>query len=397
MHFPFWTSFNKQMKQIKQIKTTERREALPTQGAHKIQQKRGIKRQTAFASVICAMGVLAGCGVSLSRYQNQFLDVFDTVSTIIGYSKNEDSFQKTYSDAHDLLLDCHRLYDIYNDYDGINNLKTVNDNAGIAPVKVDQKIIDLVKFGKEVYEITDGKVNIAGGSVLSVWHDKREAGISDPEHAELPKDEDLKQAAEHTDINNIIIDEANSTIYLSDPDMSLDVGGIAKGYSAELAAKQIISEGNKSFCVNLGGNVRTIGTRADGKKWVIPIENPDYRDGDTNAEQYAVVTNLDGKSLVTSGDYERYYTVNGVRYSHLIDPDTLYPGTYHRSVSILTSDSGLADALSTGLFLMSVEDGKACLSNLNADRPQDDQIEACWIDADGTMTYTDGFKDYIEK
>ena len=144
-------------------------------------------------------------------------------------------------------------------------------------------------------------------------------------------------------------------------------------------------------------NVRTIGTRADGKKWVIPIENPDYRDGDTNAEQYAVVTNLDGKSLVTSGDYERYYTVNGVRYSHLIDPDTLYPGTYHRSVSILTSDSGLADALSTGLFLMSVEDGKACLSKLNADRPQEDQIEACWIDADGTMTYTDGFKDYIEK
>ena len=358
-------------------------------------------------ALLCAGLTLAcslpGCSraTKLERYNKQFLDVFDTVSMEIGFEKSEADFQKCYDSSHAQLLKEHRLYDIYNDYEGINNLKTVNDNAGIQPVKVDPDLLSLIKWGKEVYALTDGKVNIAYGAVLRLWHDKRDAGIEDPTHAELPDQAALEEAAKHTNIEDVIIDDAAGTIYLKDPEMSLDVGGIGKGYATENAARLIKNEGSENFLLNLGGNVRAIGIKGDGSKWVCPVESPEYRDSQTG-DQYAITCYLDGRSLVTSGDYERYYIVDGQRYHHIIDPDTLYPAKYHRSVSILTEDSGLADALSTALFMMPVEDGKALIqsiregsSPLGADFRVED-LEAMWIDADGHQEYTDGFLNYTK-
>ena len=350
------------------------------------------------------VGMLEGCSRSVTpeRYSKQFLDVFDTVSMEIGFEKSEADFMKCYDASHAQLLKEHQLYDIYNSYEGMNNLKTVNDQAGIQPVAVDKDLLDLIKWGKEVYTLTDGKVNIAYGAVLKLWHEKREAGMGDPEHAELPDPEALEEAAKHTSIDDVIIDEAAGTLYLRDPEMSLDVGGIGKGYATERAAQLVKEEGAASFLLNLGGNVRAIGTKGDGSKWVCPVENPDYRDTQTGA-QYAVTCYLEDRSLVTSGDYERYYTVNGQRYHHIIDPDTLYPATYHRSVSILTEDSGLADALSTALFMMSVEDGKKLITALHEGTSplgpdqKVEKLEAMWIDADGHQEYTDGFLDYTKE
>ena len=335
------------------------------------------------------------------RFTAQFLDVFDTISMEIGYEANEETFKERYNASHELLLKEHQLFDIYNDYDGINNLKTVNDNAGIQPVKVDEKLIELIKWGKDIYSLTDGKVNIAYGAVLRLWHEKREIGMADPEKGELPDEEALKEAAKHTDINDIIIDEAAGTIYLQDPEMSLDVGGIAKGYATEDAARLIESAGSDSFMLNLGGNLRAIGLKDNKEKWVCPVENPTYRDSQTG-DQYSAMTYLDGMSLVTSGDYERYYVVDGKRYHHIIDPETLYPATYHRSVTILTHDSALADALSTALFSMSIEDGKKLIQSVSdgssvlgkSDRVG--RVEVMWISEDGTKTFTDGFEDFTK-
>ena len=222
-------------------------------------------------ALLCAGLTLAcslpGCSraTKLERYNKQFLDVFDTVSMEIGFEKSEADFQKCYESSHAQLLKEHRLYDIYNDYEGINNLKTVNDNAGIQPVKVDPDLLSLIKWGKEVYTLTDGKVNIAYGAVLRLWHDKREAGIEDPTHAELPDPAALEEAAKHTNIEDVIIDDAAGTIYLKDPEMSLDVGGIGKGYATENAAKLIQNEGSENFLLNLGGNVRAIGIKGDAR------------------------------------------------------------------------------------------------------------------------------------
>ncbi len=345
---------------------------------------------------LTALSLLTGCGnqKSVSRYQDSFLDVFDTASMLIGYAESEETFDAQATLVHDELLKCHRLFDIYNDYEGINNLKTVNDAAGQHPVTVDAEIMELLKFGQEVYDLTDGKVNIASGSLLSVWHDAREAGIADPSAAVLPSAEALQEAAEHMDIRDMVLDEENSTVYLADPEMRLDVGGIAKGFAVEKAAELVQTSGAEQFLLNIGGNVRALGTKGDGSSWVCPVENPEYADTG-KGEAYAVVTALQDRSLVTSGDYERYYTVDGKRYHHIIDPETLYPAEYHRSVTILTRDSALADALSTGLFLMSEADGRALLEKLNGER--DEKVEAMWIDQDGGIRYTEGFADYIQK
>ncbi len=346
---------------------------------------------------LTALALLTGCGnsKSLSRYQTSFLDVFDTASMLIGYAESEAIFDAQAAQVHEELLECHQLFDIYNDYEGINNLKTVNDAAGQHPGSVDAKIIELLKFGQEVYDLTDGKVNIASGALLSVWHDAREAGIADPSAAQLPSEEALQEAAKHMNIQDMILDEENNTVYLADPEMRLDVGGIAKGFAVEKAAELVQASGAEQFLLNIGGNVRALGTKGDGSGWVCPVENPEYADTG-KGEEYAVVTALQDCSLVTSGDYERYYTVEGKRYHHIIDPETLYPADYHRSVTILTRDSALADALSTGLFLMSEEEGRTLLEKLNREK-SDADVAAMWIDANGEISYTDGFADNLQK
>ncbi len=344
-----------------------------------------LKKFTAVVLTIILMLNLTACVSAKDekqRFEAQFLEVFDTMTTIIGYSNSKDEFTKQANSIHDNLLEYHQLYDIYNDYEGINNIKTINDQAGIAPVKVDQRIIDLLLFAREAYKMTNGQMNVALGAVLKIWHEHREAGIEDPEQATLPDMEQLKAALKHTDIDQVIIDEKNSTVYLQDPEMSLDVGGIAKGYATEQVARIAEKNGFTSGLISVGGNVRSIGTKADGSAWKVGIQNP----FDQNGQDISKV-NLTDASLVTSGVYERYYTVNGKNYHHIIDPDTLYPAEYFSSVSILCTDSGKADALSK-IFNMPFEEGFALVESMP-------DVEALWVFPDGSVKMSSHFKDSI--
>ena len=335
---------------------------------------------------------LSACG-KRERYQDQFTDVFNTASMVIGYEESEEAFQKKAEQIHESLLHYHRLFDVYTDYPGVENLKKVNEEAGKAPVKVDPDIMALLKFGKEMDVQTNGKVNIAYGAVLSLWHDKREEGIANPEKASLPEEKDLEEAAKHCNIEDLILDEEKMTVYFRDPDLRLDVGGIAKGWAVERVAELLEKEGAKSYLLNIGGNLRAIGKKGDGTKWICPVQNPFYIDGEED-NPYAVSGEIEEVSLVTSGDYERYFTVDGVRYAHIVDPETRYPANRHRSVTILTKDSALADTLSTALFILSVEDGKSLLEKI---RKEDSlEIDAMWVEPDHSMAYTEHFLNRID-
>ena len=329
------------------------------------------------AVVLCAF--LCGCAAPAGeeggqkRYEASFLTLFDTVTTMVGYADSQETFTAQAQQIHDELLEYHQLYDIYNDYDGMNNLKTVNDNAGIAPVEVDARILDMLEFSRELYEETGGRVNVAMGGVLSLWHDAREAGIEDPANAYLPDQDALEEAARHADWSNVVIDEEAGTVYLADPDMSLDVGAIAKGYAVE----RVCETAPAGMLISVGGNVRATGPKPDGSPWVVGIENPDGGD-------FLHTLYVEDSSVVTSGDYQRYYLVDGQRYHHIIDPDTLYPATRWRSVSILCADSGIADSLSTALFTLSQEDGQKLLDAFDA--------EALWMTQDGELLYSPGFQ-----
>ncbi len=320
--------------------------------------------------------LLSGCTQERQVYQTVFLDVFDTVTTLRGYDISEEAFQAHAQQVHQMLTYYHRLFDIYTDYPG--GLKQINDNAGLSPIKVEQPVIALLNDCKRDYVLTDGRVNVAMGSVLSLWHDAREAGLADPAHAALPDGDALQEAARHISFDTVIIDETAGTVYLSDRFQRLDVGAVAKGWSAQ----QVIQQLPEGYMLNVGGNVCTRGSKPDGSSWNIAVQSPEADRGNL------CVVKLAGQSLVTSGDYQRSYTVDGRRYHHIIDPDTLTPGTYWRSVSVLAQDSGLADCLSTALFLLPLEQGEALAAQL--------QVEVMWVDTALHVIQTAGFQQALK-
>ncbi|NLO08510.1 MAG: FAD:protein FMN transferase [Clostridiales bacterium] len=344
-------------------------------------------KKTAFTLlIIIVLLSTSSCNRALQRYQASFLFLFNTITEIVAYTKNEDEFNELANFIKDELEIYHQLYDKYNSYEGINNIKTINDNAGKEPIKVDKKIIDLLLYSKDAYELSYGRVNIGMGSVLEIWHDYREQGIDDPLNATLPSMELLEEANEHTNLDMLIIDEEASTVLLLDSDMRLDVGAIAKGYATERVAQAATLKGYTDFLLSVGGNVRAAGGKGKEKEpWNVGIQNPDKE-----AEKHSLFTlALNDLSLVASGDYERYYTVDGKVYHHIIDPDTLMPAEYFTAVSIICEDSGLADVLSTAIYNMPYDKGLALIESIG-------DTEALWIFHDGSMKYSDGFEDLLK-
>ena len=217
-----------------------------------------MRRCIAIGLALCLL--LTGCalpGKGKQQYQATYLDVFDTVTVISAVMDREESFRQQAEEIHGLLLRYHQLFDVYNDYPGLNNLKTVNDHAGIGPVQVDGEIIRLLKDCKDYYELTDHAVNAAMGSVLRLWHEARAAGLDDLEHAVLPDAAALQKAAAHTDWAAVEMNEKAGTVYITDPELRLDVGAVAKGWSAQRAA-EAAPEG---FLISVGGNVCATGPR----------------------------------------------------------------------------------------------------------------------------------------
>lgn len=315
----------------------------------------------------------------LTRYQASFLELFDTVTTVVGYAESEEEFRAVAEELKAGLEEYHRLYDIYDEYEGINNVKTINDAAGQGPVEVDERIIDLLLFCREMYDATGGKLDVAMGGVLKLWHDAREAGEFS-EDGELPDQAALEAAAENCDFDAVVIDAEAGTVEITDPETRLDVGAVAKGYATEQVCKGL----PEGYLVSVGGNVRATGPKPDGTPWVVGVQDPD---GGT--EDYLHTLYASGGSVVTSGDYQRYYYVDGVKYHHIIDPDTLFPADRWRSVTIVCEDSGLADALSTSLFTMTQAEGQALLDEFGA--------EAMWVAADGEVLYSPGFAELIKE
>ncbi len=330
--------------------------------------------------LMLALCLLTGCAAPGKQiYEATYLDLFDTVTTVKGAAESQAAFSQMAQAVHADLLYYHQLFDIYREYDGIYNLKTVNDQAGIAPVPVDSAIIQLLTDCRRYFNLTGGRVNAAMGSVLQLWHSARSAGLEDPENAVLPDMEALKEAAAHSDFGSIVIDEAAGTVFITDPGTQLDVGAIAKGW----AVQRVAQSAPAGLLISVGGNVCATGPKAEDTPWVIGIQDP------SDTTRFLHTLNISRGSVVTSGDYQRTYTVDGKPYHHIIDPGTLMPATAWRSVTVICDDSGLADALSTALFLCDRRSGQALLDRCGA--------EALWVDSQGNCFYSPGFEKYICK
>ena len=334
---------------------------------------------------------LSGCGISAlpaetgakgkpEKYSGYMFDAFDTTITVTAFCESQEEFDGYMDAAKGEFLRYHQLFDIYHTYPEMNNLKSVNDAAGKEAVAVDEDILALLTLGQEMYERTDGCVNIAMGSVLRLWHDIREYNTAFPDDKRLPEREDLLAAAEHCAIEDMVLDSAAGTVFLRDEKMSLDVGALAKGFATERVTERLASLGCEHFAVNAGGNVRVYGGKPGDLDWVVAVTDPAPAGGETSLGNVS----LPDGSVVTSGSYQRFFEYEGRSYHHIVDGTTLRPENRYLSVTVVTEDSGYADGLSTALFNMDWEEGSAFASALEG-------VEVLWVLPDGELRSTDGF------
>ena len=296
-----------------------------------------------------------------------------------GYADSQAEWDAQMEALHADLLHYHRLFDIYHPYDGMVNLYDVNAGAAEGPVPLEDDLFDFFQwYTGEIQPEAGDTVNIAAGAVLKLWHDARESD------APAPPDPDLLEAArDHIDIADLQLDSAEQTVFFADPALRLDVGAVAKGYAVELAAQAAEERGLESALLNIGGNLRAIGEKANGEgAWNIGVENP-WGSEPAYIQTLALPA---GYSLVVSGDYQRYFEYEGERYAHLIDLTTGYPARYCSSVAVLTApgQGGTGDALSTALFCLPEEAGRRLLESREG-------FAALWMYPDGTTAATDGW------
>lgn len=342
--------------------------------------------------------ILSICGCSSTKNINEkekkeyklrqsfYTDTFDTFCAFYAFTNTEEEFNTLSNEIHNMLIEYHKFFDIYNEYDGISNIRTINNNAGISPVKVDKKIIDLLKYCQSMTKKTNNYVDCTYGRVMSIWHQYIDLATQEEDPIiSVPNNNDIQKALQKHGWDTVQIDEKNSTVYITDSMVSLNVGSIAKGYAAQRIADYLKEKNLKYTAINLGGNVTTIDGKGSNKDfWKVGVVNPEKYE----EEEYLLTLNIKAKSVATSGDYERFYIADDNRYCHIIDLKTGFPANSIRAVTVITDDAGYADALSTALFIMPINEGKKYVESLN-------NVEAIWILKDGKTIQSSSFENYI--
>ena len=334
-----------------------------------------------FALTLCFLVLIAAFYFALTNrsassgtHQQTLTDVgFDTFVT---YSQggSEAEFNENIAFIRERFLYYNQLFDRYQDYDGVNNLKTINDAAGDHGVIVDDALIDCLRTAR-TFTSYSPHFDASQGTLLEVWHEYREKGIAQNEageDGELPDERTLQEAYNPQSWDAIEIDEQNNEVTITDPDVSIDLGGIAKGYAVEQVKRELEERGVNGAILNAGGNVVTIGSKSDGSAWRVGVQMP----ADLSDSTLAVLELNGSHAIVTSGDYQRYYEADGERYAHIIDPLTLYPPRYCRAVTVVCDDSTMADCISTTLFTLSYEGG---LQYLDVLEEQGIHAQALWV------------------
>lgn len=356
-------------------------------------------------SIGLLLGSQFGCGKDelttekdLESFTRTYVDYFDTVTTITLFAEDETDANRYYELVEEDLEKYHQLYNTYESYPGINNVRTINENAGKQPVQVDPAIIDLMEQCLTANKRTKGAVNMAIGPVTVLWHDAREAGLENPDSAAIPEAQALQAANRFTDIQRVEVDREAGTVYLPLSEMRLDVGSGSKGLAGEKIARHLEAEGVQSAMISLGGNVRVIGGKGkEAKNWAVGIQNPDtsgiygaHHSSEQGAQSDLLyVLEVKDKAVVTSGIYQRGFYVGDRYYHHIIDPITLAPSTRYDSVTVVCNDSGLADSLTTALFNSTVDEGKAIIEEIP-------DVEVLWVKGEEHWT-TDGFLQFVRK
>jgi thiamine biosynthesis lipoprotein len=255
-----------------------------------------------------------------------------------------------------------------------SEIAAINRNAGVGPVKVSPVTLDVIDRSIYISEKTGGAFDPTIGPLMRLW-DFREK--------KRPGQDEIRRNLGLVDYREMKIDKAASAAFLGRKGMSFDTGGIAKGYAADKAVEVLKKEGIKAGLVSIAGDIRAFGLKPDGEPWRIGIRDPRGGRSDVMA-----TLQLTDEAVSTSGDYERFFIEDGVRYHHLLDPKTGQPARGCRSVTVLAKEAVLTDGLSTGVFVMGPEKGMKLLEEMG--------LDAVIVDAEGGIRLSRGLKDRLE-
>lgn len=327
------------------------------------------------------------------KQEIEFYDTFDTVVHIAIYTDDDSFAKENLVYAKERYEELHKLFDNYKTYPDLVNVKTINDNAGIKPVTVNDTLFQLIKSSIDDYNNISHNTNIALGPVTKLWNEYRElyeAGKTKEEvialkGQALPSDKELEKLRPLVNIDKIKLDEEKQTVSL-EKGMELDLGATAKGFATELVAKELEDRGVKSCVISAGGNVRIIGKPTDGRdNFRIGVQDPEFE----SSEHVLATLNVANTSIVTSGDYQRYFDLDGVRYCHIINPDTLKPAHEIKSATVIKEDSGLCDFLSTAAFNSTDDEIKELSDKTGAG--------IIWVDKDMNIKATENASKFLDK
>ncbi len=257
-------------------------------------------------------------------------------------------------------------------WDAASQTSEVNRNAGIAPVKVDQELFQLIERALQISKITDGAFDISYAAMDRIW-------TFDGSLQEMPAEEIIRQSVAKVGYENIVLNRAEQTVFLKLPGMKIGFGAIGKGYSADRAKALLMEKGVVAGMINASGDLNCWGQRLDGTPWLVGITNP------MNKNRVFAWFPIENSAVVTSGDYEKFVLLKGKRYAHIIDPRTGYPASGLVSVSIFAPKAELADALATSVFVMGIEAGINLVNQLAG-------IECILVDDQGKVYYSKNIK-----
>lgn len=337
------------------------------------------KKPKVFILLLIGFILLSGCTTKKSSEElslvkeDQF--ILGTFGSISAYSTSEEAGYNAISEAYDRINEIENLMSTSREGSDVYNM---NKNAGKEPVNISSSTLEVILEGLGYFSDTKGSFNIGLGSLIELW------GIG-KESQKVPTIEEITEAKNHIDLDQLEISEDNKTAFIKDSKMLVDLGGIAKGYSVDEAVRILKENGVTSGIVNLGGDVYALGTKVDGTDWRVGINNPEI--GENNSIARISVSN---KSVVTSGDYERYFIENDVRYHHIIDPETGYPANNELvSVTIVSDKSIDGDVLSTSAFVLGLDEGLKLIEERAG-------VEGILITKDKQVYLSSGLKNKVE-
>jgi len=252
-----------------------------------------------------------------------------------------------------------------------SEISAINRASGLHPVKVSEETLDMVKRAKAYCKKYNGVFDVTIGPLSDLW------GFSSDKEIVLPKDKTIKSLDKLVNYKNLVINGKDTTVFLKKKGMSIDLGGIAKGYAIDRGSAVLKKWGITNFILNAGGDIYVSGTKDKETLWKVGIKHP-RKTNDLVAE-----FNLKDYAVATSGDYERFKIINGIRYHHILNPATGYPGRLSESSTVLAPTAEEADATATYVFLLG---WKEALTDKNLDYP------LLIVASDGTVHYNKVFQ-----